>query len=176
MTTVDRTSSAPRGRGALALLATGVLLAGCGAATTPKALQPATSVPAASTSTTTRNDVTVKVVLDRTQVRGGSAIAGTVTVTNTTGHRIAEPLGCRETALAVALSRGKLTTAWAWTAQGCNPAFAFLPGVTRLPVSVTTVHDTTDGLRPLPTGRYQAKLYLNQYPLPTPPPITVAIT
>ena len=160
------------GRGAAILALT--FLAACGGAQTPNLLvEPA---PAPTSSTATKNGVTVKVTLSSTQAQAGDIIAGTVTITNNTNTNITEPAACKDSVLAVALSDGKLTTAWAWSAVGCNNAFALTPGTTTLPVSVTTTYDGKTGLSPLPPGRYQAKLYLNRFPLPVPSVIPVAIT
>ncbi len=170
------------GRGA-AVLALAVLAA-CGAAqtTSPPSSSSTTSSSVAPTatptsSTATKNGVTAKVTLSSTRAQAGDTIAGTVAVTNDTKTSITRPLACKDEVLAVALSHGKLTTAWAWSAVGCTHAFAFKPGTTTtLPVSVITSYNAKNVFGPLPAGRYQAKLYLNLFPLPVPAVIPVVIT
>lgn len=148
---------------------------------TPPTAKPATTaggVPAGLTprlSTITRRGVTVTVALERTQLPANATLKATVTVANRTGKKISEPLACRNSALTIGLSNGKLTTAWSWSAVGCVKAFAFDPGTTTLAVNVTTTAPTTAGLGPLPPGNYQAKLYFNRFPLPVPAAIPVTI-
>lgn len=131
------------------------------------------AVPTSSTAGT--NDLSVTVTLAQTEVRGGATIAGKVVVTNHTGAQISEPLACRDTALAVALSSGNVMTAWGWSAVGCIKSFAFPAGTTTMPIAVITVYDATRGLAPLPPGRYEATLHLNRFPLPIPRSIPVTI-
>lgn len=187
--------SARRYFGLLAGIGCAVLaLAGCARPqAAPSSPGPVTSGTAPTSILTTRAPaipVRINVTLQQRQVHAGESIAGTATITNTTGRTISVP-GCPGSWLQVGLTNGKIQFSPAIPDIACAPSIQLAPGDNTFPVTVSTHYPACLGPRgrsvlpmpscdngqppPLPTGTYRVTTVAPGLTELDRPPLTVTL-
>ena len=124
-------------------------------------------------STITAGGVTTTLRLASTVASTGTTLHATVTLINRSGAPI-RTAGCRNTIVAVSLTRGRLAAAQDLRSGRCARRFWIPVGAATFPATVTARDQPT--LAPLPPGRYHAKVEPLTIQLPLPPAITVTLT
>lgn len=175
-------------------------LAGCTGRSGPTFLTPTSASPTTTTTTPLKSVglipapafVTDRVVLSKHKVRAGTAIAGTLVVTNRSSNPINLTKQCEPDYVIVIRNRA-INQEPAFTTSCVSQPLILHPGVNRFPISVTTTYFAclqpggestspmpkcmTNGPPPLPPGNYSTVLYgSGDLALPEPVPVRVKLT
>lgn len=165
-------------------------LAGCAR---PVSGPDTTSPPAPTSLATARGHAAVEITiaLHRNQAHAGESIAGTATVTNTTG-KVLSVDGCPGSWLRVGLTNATVPFDPVFAEERCLPETRLTPGAHTFPVTVGTTYQTCLGpdghslapmptcdngkLPPLPSGTYRTKVVTEGLSAPVDAaPVTVTL-
>jgi hypothetical protein len=193
---IDRRATpapAPGHRGIIAVAVSTILFAGVIGLVATRHSGPTKVASSSTTSgTVAATPVEIRLVLDETRVIAGRPIHGEALITNTTSRTITVETCSEDGWVSVGLTHGLYSSMPGNPLIACPPSVHLSPGLTRLPVSISTDFErctqsagqatsqlpvcTSGGLPPLPPGQYLTRTVLAGLPKGTPLPPAIKVT